>query len=128
MGNTCRKRQKPPVGRPSGGSFLGGASCLDKVIEHLYIEAWLQNRVSGRLTLRTFPGGTYQNDIRSLRLIERASDRESTFREDVGIDHRRPDVAVAQQLLDGTDIVAHFQQSGCEGVPKRMTASVLCDP
>ena len=34
----------------------------------------------------------------------------STVLQDVGVDHRRGDVTVAEELLDGTDVVAALQQ------------------
>ncbi len=43
-------------------------------------------------------------------LIERAPDTEAAAVEDVGVDHGRTDVAVAEELLDGSDVVARFQE------------------
>jgi hypothetical protein len=74
------------------------------------------------------PEGASSNDShRCSQLIERASDGQSAFGEDMGIDHRRPDVAVAQEFLDGTDVVALFQKTGCERMPERMATAVLGD-
>ena len=57
----------------------------------------------------------------------RGADAESVYRaddtlapepiEDVGVDHRRLDVLVAEQLLDGADVVAGHKQVGGKGMP-----------
>src|SRR5712664_1404500 len=48
--------------------------------------------------------------------------------QDVGVDHRRAHVAVAQELLDGADVVACAQQLGREGVSKRVRRRRFDDP
>ena len=40
--------------------------------------------------------------------------------EDVGIDHRRADVGVAEELLDRADVVPAFEQVCGERVPERI--------
>jgi hypothetical protein len=45
----------------------------------------------------------------------------------VRVDHGRAHVLVAQQLLDGADVVAGFEQMGGERVPQRVTPCVLRD-
>ena len=44
--------------------------------------------------------------------------------EDVGVNHRGPDARVAEELLDGADVVAVFQEVGGE----RMAEGVTCGP
>src|SRR5205814_4739021 len=44
-----------------------------------------------------------------------------------GVDHRRADVAMAEQLLDGPDVVTVVEQVRGEGMPERVTARVLED-
>ena len=61
------------------------------------------------------------------RFIERATHSESTFGEDVSVDHCCPDIAMAEEFLDRADVVSLFQEAGSEGMPERMAASVLCD-
>jgi hypothetical protein len=48
--------------------------------------------------------------------------------QDVGVDHRRPDVFVAEEFLDGADVVADLEQVSREAVPQRMNCGVLGDP
>ena len=48
--------------------------------------------------------------------VEGASDTESTAVQYVGIDHGRGHVAVAEQFLDGSDVLAGFEQVRREGV------------
>ena len=50
--------------------------------------------------------------------VGRASDAGRPAVEDVSVDHRGTDVAVAQELLDGPDIVVVFEQMGGKGVPE----------
>ena len=39
------------------------------------------------------------------------------FVKDMRVDHRGADVFVAEQLLDGPDVVTGFEQMGGEGMP-----------
>ena len=48
--------------------------------------------------------------------------------DDVGVDHRRGNIAVAQKLLNGADVVPVFEQVGRERVPKGVALGVLEDP
>ena len=48
--------------------------------------------------------------------------------EDVGVDHRRLDVLVAEQLLNSADVVAGHQQMSGEGMPHGVAADPLVDP
>jgi hypothetical protein len=43
----------------------------------------------------------------------------------VGVDHRRADIAVPQELLDRPDVVAVLEQMGREGVPQRVACGGL---
>ena len=43
------------------------------------------------------------------------------------VDHCRANVAVAQQFLDGADVVAVFEEVGCERMTEGMAAGVLDD-
>ena len=45
-------------------------------------------------------------------MIGRASDCIGTSVEDVGVDHRGANVFVAEELLNGADVVAVFQEMG----------------
>ena len=48
--------------------------------------------------------------------------------EDMGVDHRRPDALVAEELLDGPDVVAAHQEVGGEGVTQGVAGRRLDDP
>ena len=48
------------------------------------------------------------------KLVERAPDAAPALVQDMGIDHRRSDIAMAEQFLDRPDVVTAFQQMGCE--------------
>ena len=52
-----------------------------------------------------------------VRAIERAPDTAAAAVQDVSVDHRRGHVSVAEELLDGADVVACLQEVGGEGVP-----------
>jgi len=58
-------------------------------------------------------------------LIEWASDGESAFGQDVGIDHCGTDVMMTKEFLNGADIIALFEEVGSEGVAEGMTACIL---
>ena len=45
--------------------------------------------------------------------------------EDVGVDHRRADVPVAEKFLDGPDVVPFFEEMGSERMPERVAGDSL---
>lgn len=47
--------------------------------------------------------------------------------QDVGVDHGRRDILVAQELLDGSDIVTGFEQMRGKGMAKRVASCTLDD-
>ena len=49
-------------------------------------------------------------------LVEWAADREGTPIEDVGVDHSGADVVMAEELLDGANVVASFENVSGEAV------------
>ena len=51
-------------------------------------------------------------------LVEGAADCEGAAVEDVGVDHGSGDVAVTEELLDGSDVVAGLEEMGGEAVPE----------
>ncbi len=53
---------------------------------------------------------------RGLETVHRASYAEWAAVEDVGVDHRGPDVAVAEQGLEGSDVGSVLEEMGGEGV------------
>lgn len=100
---------------------------IDNPLGHLYLgtlrpvsKAWLTNGKDNPL------GGFLQPSSHTCaRLIERTPHCQSALGEDMSIDHRRFPVLVAEEFLDGSDIISLFQESGSEGVSKGMAASVL---
>ncbi len=57
--------------------------------------------------------------------VERAPYAERAGVDDMGVDHGRCDVGVTEQLLDGADVVAGFEQVGREGVAKGVAGGWL---
>ncbi len=43
----------------------------------------------------------------------------------MGVDHRRPDILVAEKLLDRPDVVARHEQMGREGMAKGVAADLF---
>ena len=56
--------------------------------------------------------------LRAEHAVGRAADSGRAPVEDVGVDHRRGDIAVAQEFLNGADVVPVFEQVGRERVPE----------
>jgi len=52
-----------------------------------------------------------------LQLVERTLHPAPATVEDVGIDHRRAHVGMAEQFLNRADVVARLQQVRCERMP-----------
>ena len=74
------------------------------------------------------PGGAYRPvGPASQDTISRAQDTAAAAIQDVRVDHGRADVAMAEELLDGADVVAVLEQVGRERVAKCVTARVLGD-
>ena len=48
--------------------------------------------------------------------------------QDVGVDHRGGNIAVAQELLDGSNVVATFQEVRDEGVAEGVAGDALSMP
>ena len=61
------------------------------------------------------------------REVERAPDAEGTGLEDVGIDHGGADVLVAEEGLDGADVVTGFEEMGGEAMAEGVATGVLED-
>jgi hypothetical protein len=59
--------------------------------------------------------------------VEGASDGQRTFLGHVCVDHRRSDVAVSEEILDGADIVALLDQAGGKGMPEGVAAAPFGD-
>lgn len=55
-------------------------------------------------------------------------DGEAAALENVGVDHGRLHVLVAQKLLDGSDVVSVGQQVGCEGMAQGVGSDVFLEP
>lgn len=65
--------------------------------------------------------------INASKAIEGASDAAGAFVEYVGVDHGCADVGVAQEFLDGTDVVTVFKELGGKGVSERVATCVFVD-
>ena len=62
-----------------------------------------------------------------LLIAQRAADGETRFVQEVGVNHRRGNVLVPKQILNGTDIVATFKQVRGKAVSERVTARGFCN-
>lgn len=58
-------------------------------------------------------------------LVQRACHAATALVQHVGVDHRGRHIGMAEQFLHGTDVVAAFEQVGCEGVAQRVDADGL---
>jgi hypothetical protein len=70
---------------------------------------------------------TYGLYMSVLERVKRTTDAVAAAVEDVCVDHGGANVLMAEEILDGTDVVACLQQVSSEGVPKSMTTHVLDD-
>lgn len=59
--------------------------------------------------------------------VQRTAHRQSAAVEDVGVDHRRLNLFVPQQILNGSDVVPVFEHVGREGVPEGVGRDVLAE-
>jgi hypothetical protein len=80
---------------------------------------------SGRKARYTDPYNREESQGRPSESVRWAPDSSAASVEDVGVDHGRLEVAVAEELLDRADVVAGFQQVGGEGVPQGVRACGL---
>ena len=65
---------------------------------------------------------------RCVLAVEWAAYAKAAAIEDVGVDHGRAHIAMAEQLLDGADVVAVFQHVGSEGMPHGVGVTGLVMP
>jgi len=77
----------------------------------IWIIRWQRARLAAYLVSATWRQRHGRDE-----LIERTPHAAPTLVEHVCVDHhhRRADIAVAQQFLDGSDVVARFEQVGRE--------------
>src|SRR5262245_43355879 len=73
------------------------------------------------------PGEDVIRGGHALQAIQRAEDATATPVEDVGVDHGGIHVGVAEQLLNGADVVALLQEVSGEGVAQRVAGGRLGD-
>ena len=57
--------------------------------------------------------------------IQRAAHAQRTLIEHMGVDHGGADIFVAEEFLDGANVIAVFQEVGGEGMTEGVTANVL---
>ncbi len=62
-----------------------------------------------------YGAGLREEEGRFEEAVGGALDAAAQVEEDVGVDHRRTDVFVAEQLLDGADVVGVLEEVGGEG-------------
>ncbi len=66
-------------------------------------------------------------DYRRGDLVEGAADGQAAPLEDVGVDHGGLEVFVAEQVLDGADVVTALQQVGGKGMTEGVAGDALVD-
>ena len=59
--------------------------------------------------------------------IQRAFDRQSAALEDVGVDHGGTDIFMAEEFLNGADVVPVLEEMGGEGMAKGVAGDALLD-
>ena len=69
--------------------------------------------------------GMWGRLIKAAGLVEGAADGEWAAVEDVGVDHGGGHVAVAQKLLDSSNVVARLEEVGGEAVPEGVAGGWL---
>jgi len=57
--------------------------------------------------------------------VDGAADASRSPIENMGVDHHRLYVAMAQKLLDGSNVIATFEQVGGEGMPESVASGPL---
>lgn len=72
-------------------------------------------------------GGVCGGNAGASQRVEGAADAAGAEAEDVGVDHGGGDVAVAEELLDGADVVAALEEVGGEGVAEGVAGDSLRD-
>jgi hypothetical protein len=65
------------------------------------------------------------SSVMASKSVDRAANSGRSPIEDMGVDHRRLDVAVAQEFLYGSNVIAAFEQVSGEGMPERMASGPL---
>jgi len=63
--------------------------------------------------------------IERLSNIQRASKAQPVFACNMRVDHCGLNIGVAEQFLDGSDIISVFQKMGCKAVPKSVNRDRL---
>jgi hypothetical protein len=66
--------------------------------------------------------------IAAKQRVQWAAHAEAAAVEHMGIDHGRADITMTEQLLDGPNVGALFQQLGSERMTESMAAGRLADP
>src|SRR5215510_11388721 len=73
--------------------------------------------------------GTQEKFVHSIlsNHIQRTPHADTRLLHDVGVDHRRRDILVPEELLHRPDIIASLEQVGCKGMTKSMAAHGLAE-
>lgn len=65
--------------------------------------------------------------VADIELIRRAADAEAAAIQDVRVDHRCRHASMAEEFLDGSDVVARLEQVSREGMAEGVTGGSLGD-
>ena len=60
--------------------------------------------------------------------VQRTADTRRPTVEHMGVDHRRFHIAMTQQLLNSSNVIAAFEHVGRKGMPERVARGSLVSP
>lgn len=70
----------------------------------------------------------YDDDTSRGQAIQRTGIAATAFVKDVGVNHGRTYILVAEQLQNSADVVSTFDKVGCKRVAKRVSRDTPHDP
>lgn len=100
----------------------GGCERPTELVYHAGLVLIAPGRGSGNLGGRGAVPGSGK-----VEAVHRAADAEWAAVQDVGVDHRRGDVLVAEQFLDRADVLAVLEEVGGEGMAQGVTGRSLAE-
>jgi hypothetical protein len=86
------------------------------------LKALLKIRMSSNPIYLVAPSGSCWQHA-----VSRTPHARRTTIEDVGVDHRRAQIPMAQQFLNGADVVTVLKKVRREGMPERVTGCLFRD-
>src|SRR5450759_905083 len=113
--------------RPSGCSESARARYRERYDLAVAVSL-LISALNQRCAARTHQNAIGSENAKPFRwLVQGAADGQASPVEDVGIDHGRFDVLVAQKFLDGADVVVVLQEVGSKAVAQGVGCGSIAD-